>query len=107
MRTAALSNFRKLWGRINETLEEGTYTIYIMNSISKNFGVLKFLIDYDVSQFSGKKAVVLSTTNAFGGKNMFLAVAYLVVGSVCMLIALMFSVKKMMSPNKNMPMKNK
>ncbi len=32
MRTAALSNFRKLWGRINETLEEGDYTVSIKNS---------------------------------------------------------------------------
>ena len=36
MRTAALSNFRKLWGRINETLEEGDYTVYIQNSENLN-----------------------------------------------------------------------
>ncbi len=64
-------------------------------------------LDYDVSKFGGKKAIVLSTTNVFGGKNTFLAIAYLVVGCVCMLIALMFSIKKIMSPNKNIPQKNK
>ena len=32
MRTAALSNFRKLWGRITTTLDVGTYTVVISNS---------------------------------------------------------------------------
>lgn len=38
MRTAGLPNFRKLWGRINETLQPGNYTINIVNN-------------YDVSSF--------------------------------------------------------
>lgn len=87
MRTAALSNFRKLWGKINVDLEPGTYFVIVTNR-------------YDVSKFNGKKSIVLSTTNAFGGKNMFLSVAYLVVGSVCMLISLLFSIKKLMAHNK-------
>lgn len=84
MRTAALSSFRKIWGRIDETLEPGNYTILVENN-------------YNVKPFNGKKTIVLSTTNAFGGKNTFLAVAYLVVGSVCMLIAIAFTFKKILS----------
>jgi len=32
MRTAGLSTFRKLWGRISETMESGTYTFTIENN---------------------------------------------------------------------------
>jgi hypothetical protein len=38
MRVAATSNFMKLWGRIDETLPKGTYTITINN----NFDVSPF-----------------------------------------------------------------
>lgn len=61
MRTAGMPNFRKLWGRIHAGLDVGTYTLTIANS-------------YDVSAFDGKKRFVLSTTNAFGGKNTFLGI---------------------------------
>lgn len=33
MRTAGLPNFRKLWGRINKTMEIGAYKMSIKNSI--------------------------------------------------------------------------
>lgn len=33
---------------------------------------------------------MLSTTNALGGKNMFLALCYIVVGVLCMLFAIVF-----------------
>jgi uncharacterized membrane protein YuzA (DUF378 family) len=33
---------------------------------------------------------VLSTTNALGGKNYFLAVCYIVVGSLCLIFAIIF-----------------
>jgi len=80
MRTAGLPNFRKLWGRIeNETLQPGTYTIKVLNQ-------------YDVSSFQGSKSFVISTTNALGGKNYFLAICYLVVGSLCIVFALIFLV---------------
>jgi hypothetical protein len=32
MRTAGLPNFRKLWGRIDETLPKGNYYLKITNS---------------------------------------------------------------------------
>jgi len=78
MRTAGLPDFRKLWGRIEGTLKAGTYTIQITNS-------------YDVSSFEGKKSFVLSTTNALGGKNYFLAICYIVVGVLCILFAFIFA----------------
>lgn len=77
MRTAGLPSFRKLYGAINEDLTPGTYYFKINNI-------------YDVSSFSGTKKIVLSTTNALGGQNYFLAIAYIVVGAICMILALIF-----------------
>lgn len=81
MRTAALPHFRKLWGRIEQDLAATDYSIKIKNT-------------YDVSKFKGSKYIVLSTANAFGGKNDFLAIAYLVVGSICFCITIFFIVRK-------------
>lgn len=78
MRTAGLPNFRKLWGRLdNETLEAGSYELVITNL-------------YNVAPFDGTKSFVISTTNALGGKNYFLAICYLVVGSLCIVFAIIF-----------------
>lgn len=77
MRTAGLPNFRKLWGRIEGTLKAGSYKVSITNN-------------YDVSPYDGAKYFVLSTTNALGGKNYFLAICYLVVGGLCILFAFIF-----------------
>jgi LEM3 (ligand-effect modulator 3) family / CDC50 family len=65
MRTAGLPNFRKLWGKIERALEPGTYYVSI-------------------------KSFVLSTTNALGGKNYFLAICYIVVGALCIVFAIIF-----------------
>jgi hypothetical protein len=77
MRTAGLPNFRKLWGRIEAGIKAGTYDLTIDNN-------------YDVSSFDGKKTFVLSTTNALGGKNYFLAICYIVVGALCIVFAIIF-----------------
>jgi LEM3 (ligand-effect modulator 3) family / CDC50 family len=77
MRTAGLPNFRKLWGRIDGLVKAGTYSLQIDNN-------------YDVSSFDGKKSFVLSTTNALGGKNYFLAICYIVVGALCIVFAIIF-----------------
>lgn len=79
MRTAGLPSFRKLWGRIEgpDGIKAGDYTIEIDNN-------------YDVSKWKGQKKLVLSTTNALGGKNYFLGTCYLVVGAVSLLFSLVF-----------------
>ncbi len=79
MRTAGLPNFRKLWGKIETDLEVGKYSVIISNN-------------YDVNGFEGNKSFVISTTNALGGKNYFLAVCYIVVGSLCLVFAIIFLV---------------
>jgi len=77
MRPAGLPNFRKLWGRIRTDLEKGDYVILINNT-------------YDVSDFKGEKKFVLSTVNAFGGKNNFLGLSYIIVGGICLILAVIF-----------------
>lgn len=76
MRPAGLPNFRKLWGKIEENLEPDTYTITFENN---------YKIDY-----GGQKFFVISTVNAFGGKNSFLGISYIVVGGICILMAILF-----------------
>ena len=79
MRPAGLPNFRKLWGRITDTdLKAGTQ--------------IEVRIDnkFDVSSFNGKKYLILSTVNAFGGKNSFLGISYIVLGGISIILAVVF-----------------
>lgn len=82
MRTASLPTFRKLYRRFE------TYTFH-------KGKVIWIKIDnrFPVAAFGGKKFVILSTTSWIGGKNYFLGTAYIVVGCLCFILALVFVVK--------------
>lgn len=86
MRTAGLPTFKKLHRRILKDLKKGD--------------VLQFDVTnrFDVSSFDGEKRLVLSTTSWLGGKNSFLGIAYLVVGGLCVLLAIAFLIKHWRSP---------
>ena len=79
MRPAGLPNFMKLWGRIENTeLKKGqVLTVTIDNN-------------FDAKKFDGKKFLILSTVNIFGGKNYFLGVSYIVLGCICIVLAVVF-----------------
>ena len=84
MRTAAFPQFRKIYGRLNRIgglfaggLVAGNYTL----NISYN---------YPVTSFFGQKRFILSTTSWSGGKNSFLGLAYIVFGSLCFVISIIF-----------------
>lgn len=86
MRTAGLPTFKKLRYIIRNNLKKGdTITV----TVASNF---------PVKSFGGTKAMVLSTTSWLGGKNDFLGYAYIVVGALCVLLALAFFVKHKVSP---------
>ncbi|KNC50358.1 uncharacterized protein AMSG_12017 [Thecamonas trahens ATCC 50062] len=85
MRTAGLPHFRKLHRVINSDLNPGTYTMAINSR-------------FPVKQFDGTKSVVLSTTSWMGGKNSFLGLAYIIVGSLCILLGVVFLVANIVKP---------
>jgi len=87
MRTAGLPNFKKLYRIIHQDLNSGEYSVEIQNN-------------FPVSEFKGRKFVVLSTTSWIGGKNPFLGWAYIVVGIICFVQGIAFAVKHKLSPRK-------
>jgi len=88
MRVAGLPNFRKLYGQnLNEDLRNGTYVIHINDN-------------YDVEGFGGTKSIIISNVSAFGGKNPFLGIGYIVVGCISLLLGVIFLVKSMVNPRK-------
>lgn len=85
MKIAPFSNFRKTWGVLNVTLPKGDYIMTINNT-------------WNSSLFDGEKWFVLSETNAFGGRNEFLAYTYIAVGSLSIILAMIFSLRKFKRP---------
>uniref|UniRef100_A0A6I8NU19 Cell cycle control protein n=1 Tax=Ornithorhynchus anatinus TaxID=9258 RepID=A0A6I8NU19_ORNAN len=85
MRTAALPTFRKLYRLIEKknglqpTLPAGQYS-------------LKVTYNYPVHSFDGRKRMILSTVSWMGGKNPFLGIAYITVGSICFFLGVVLLV---------------
>ena len=77
MRPSPFPDFRKLYGRINKTLEKGSYTLTINRTYSNIETKDKI-----------EKYFVLTTLNKFGGKNYFLSITYIVFGSICILLTI-------------------
>lgn len=72
MRPAGTNNFKKLWGRIDEDMHPGNYSLLINNK-------------YNVSYFGGEKSVIFSTSSILGGRNTFLGTLYIILSVVCLL----------------------
>jgi len=87
MRTAGLPTFKKLWRKSHDDWPAGTYTIEVQNR-------------YDVSDFDGEKWLVVGESRWIGGRNEFLGIAFIVVGGLCGLVAVVFGVKHLFCPRK-------
>ena len=85
MKISPFTDFKKTWGRIDQALSAGLYRIEIGNR-------------WDSSIFGGEKWVLLTTTNALGSKNYFLAYCYLVIGFLCLLFIIIFVFRKIKRP---------
>ncbi|XP_037097590.1 cell cycle control protein 50B [Syngnathus acus] len=79
MRTAALPDFRKLYRRITD----GNYA----DGLPAGNYSLDIAYNYPVMSFSGRKSVVFSNVSWMGGKNEFLGIAYLVIGTLCIVMS--------------------
>ena len=80
MRPAPLTNFLKLYGRIEEDIEPNSNIEVTINNI------------YNSSHFNGSKYIILRTVNNFGGDNTFLAIGYMIFGGVCLILGIAFSI---------------
>ena len=78
-RTASMPSFIKLLRIINTSLPAGNYTLLVHDT-------------FNVSSFGGTKTLSLQTTSWVGGRNDFLGYAYVVVGSVSIVLALVLFV---------------
>lgn len=86
MRPAGVSTFRKLNRKIDRSFKKGDkITVSITDS-------------FDVSAFGGSKSVVFSNVSWIGGKNDFLAYAYIITGAVCIFLGILFAIKEMIAP---------
>jgi hypothetical protein len=78
MRIAGLPTFRKLWGKINEPLKAGSRLR------------VHFSDHFPVKEFYGRKAFVLTTSSALGGRNDFLGYGYIAFGCCCLIFGAAF-----------------
>lgn len=74
MKTAPKAKFRKLWGRLNTTIEKNAIVQISVNNY------------YPTHLYGATKKLVITTVNVLGGKNTFLAVSSLIIGILIMLM---------------------
>jgi hypothetical protein len=87
MKVAGLPVFRKTYGRSNMNIPSGIYTVLISST-------------YEVESYGAKKSLVISNTSWIGGKNSFLGYAYVVTGSVFLLLAIAFLIRHLIAPRR-------
>ena len=87
MKVSGLPIFRKVYGRYNNDIPEGTYTILISST-------------YEVQSYGASKSLVISNTSWIGGKNSFLGWAYIATGGIFLTLALVFLARHLIAPRR-------
>lgn len=87
MKVAGLPTFRKTYGKHDESIPPGVYTVLISST-------------YEVQSYGARKALIISNTSWVGGKNPFLGWAYIVAGGVFLFLALAFLARHLMAPRR-------
>lgn len=109
MRLAGLPTFSKLYMRNDqEDMAAGTYTINIFHSTFKlpRRGDLHIhtdtdhFTDFPVTEYGGTKSIIITSKTVMGGKNPFLGIAYIVVGGICVILGVLFTVTHLIKPRK-------
>jgi hypothetical protein len=55
-------------------------------------------IDFPVKVYGGTKSILITTRTVMGGKNPFLGIAYVVVGGLCIVLGVVFTVAHLIKP---------
>ena len=55
-------------------------------------------VDFPVKVYDGTKSILISTRTVMGGKNPFLGIAYVVVGGVCIVLGVVFTIAHLLKP---------
>ncbi|KAL5112176.1 Cell cycle control protein 50A [Taenia crassiceps] len=84
MRTAALPNFRKNYADI---VQKGEF----VNGLPAGYYEVDIDYSYPVTQFSGTKRFIISQASWLGGRNPTLGIAYIVVGCIHAVLAVIFT----------------
>jgi hypothetical protein len=86
MNIAALPNFLKLYGHIGGPFKKGD--------------VLEFNVvsNYDANDFDGSKSVYISEQYSLGLPNSHLGTIYIVTGTICLVVAVIFLLKQLVAP---------
>lgn len=101
MRTAALPNFSKLALRNDaDVMRAGIYNMEIYDCKWLNLELLHLLmiLVFPVSIYGGTKSIMISTRTIMGGKNSFLGIAYVVIGGICIVLGVLFTLANLIKP---------
>ena len=88
MRTQTLPTFSKIYAVCKDcTIPVGKYTVKVQNN-------------FETSSFSGTKSIVLTKTTPAGPHQIFLGIAYIVIGGVCVLFAIFLLITVLVFPSR-------
>lgn len=86
MRLSGLPTFRKLYGRYDGVIPEQTELL------------IRVTDTFNVTPFSGRKAIVISTASWMGGKNRFLGYAYIGFGTFLIIVGMVCLARHLLAP---------